>query len=34
MLGDCMEEHVDDLCARAGELGLLNVPAFIFQEGT
>ncbi len=32
-VGDCMEEHVDDLCARAGELGLLNVPAFVFQEG-
>ncbi|WP_312846774.1 VWA domain-containing protein [Stappia sediminis] len=32
-IGDCMEEDVDDLCARAGELGLLGVPAFIFQEG-
>lgn len=32
-VGDCMEEEVDDLCARAGELGLLKVPVFIFQEG-
>jgi hypothetical protein len=33
-VGDAMEEEVDDLCARAGELGLLGVPAFMFQEGT
>jgi hypothetical protein len=32
-VGDAMEEGVDDLCARAGELGLLGVPAFVFQEG-
>jgi len=32
-VGDCMEEDVDELCAQAGELGLLGVPAFIFQEG-
>nr|WP_244301535.1 VWA domain-containing protein [Stappia sp. P2PMeth1] len=32
-IGDCVEEDVDALCARAGELGLLGVPAFIFQEG-
>jgi hypothetical protein len=32
-VGDAMEENVDDLCARAGELGLLGVPAFVFQEG-
>jgi hypothetical protein len=32
-VGDAMEEAVDDLCARAGELGLLSVPAFVFQEG-
>ena len=25
-VGDAMEEAVDDLCARAGELGLLKVP--------
>lgn len=32
-VGDCMEEDVDHLAALAGELGLLGVPAFIFQEG-
>ncbi|PTW61489.1 hypothetical protein C8N35_102199 [Breoghania corrubedonensis] len=32
-VGDCMEEKADDLCALAGELGLLGVPAFLFQEG-
>src|SRR6476646_2890637 len=32
-VGDAMEEPVDDLCAAAGELGLLGVPCFVFQEG-
>jgi hypothetical protein len=32
-VGDAMEEALDDLCAAAGELGLRNVPAFMFQEG-
>ncbi len=32
-VGDAMEESVDDLCAKAGELGLLKVPLFMFQEG-
>ncbi len=32
-VGDAMEGAVDDLCARAGELGLLQVPVFMFQEG-
>ena len=32
-VGDCMEEGVDDLCGRAGELALLGVPVFLFQEG-
>jgi len=32
-VGDAMEESIDDLCTAAGELGLLGVPAFIFQEG-
>ena len=32
-VGDCMEEDVDDLCGRAGELALLGVPVFLFQEG-
>lgn len=32
-VGDAMEEDVDNLCALAGELGILKVPAFMFQEG-
>jgi len=32
-VGDAMEEDVDALCTKAGELGLLKVPAFMFQEG-
>lgn len=32
-VGDAMEEPLDDLCASAGALGLLGVPAFVFQEG-
>jgi len=32
-VGDAMEEAIDDLAAAAGELGLLGVPAFVFQEG-
>jgi hypothetical protein len=31
-VGDCMEEDIDDLCGRAGELALLGVPVFLFQE--
>lgn len=32
-VGDCLEEEIDALSNKAGELGLLGVPAFIFQEG-
>jgi len=32
-VGDCMEEDVDALCHKAGQLGLLGVPAFVFHEG-
>lgn len=32
-VGDAMEEDIDELCHRAGVLGLLGVPAFMFQEG-
>lgn len=32
-VGDCVEEDIDRLGAVAGELGLLGVPAFLFQEG-
>ncbi len=33
LVGDAMEESIDDLCAAAGALGLLGLPAFVFQEG-
>ncbi|WP_300300820.1 VWA domain-containing protein [Ferrovibrio sp.] len=32
-VGDCMEEDADEVAMRAGELGLLGVPIFAFQEG-
>ena len=32
-VGDAMEENIDDVCARAGEVGLIGVPVFLFQEG-
>jgi hypothetical protein len=32
-VGDCMEENVDQLSQLAGELGLIRVPVFVFQEG-
>jgi len=32
-VGDAIEEDVDAICAKAGELGLLGVPLFVFQEG-
>jgi hypothetical protein len=32
-VGDCMEEDIDELSQRAGELGLLRVPMLLFQEG-
>jgi hypothetical protein len=32
-VGDAMEEKLDDLCQAAGEMKLLGVPAFMFQEG-
>ncbi|HLJ63163.1 MAG TPA: VWA domain-containing protein [Stellaceae bacterium] len=32
-VGDAMEEKIDTLSALAGELGLLGVPVFLFQEG-
>ena len=33
-VGDAMEENPDVLAKFAGELGLLNVPVFIFHEGS
>ena len=32
-VGDAMEEDIDQLAHRAGKLGILGVPAFLFQEG-
>ncbi len=32
-VGDAMEESADELCDLAGQLGLLAVPVFLFQEG-
>jgi hypothetical protein len=32
-VGDSVEESVDDLCHRAGQLGLLKTPMFMFHEG-
>ena len=32
-VGDALEEPVDPLAEKAGELGLLGCPVFIFQEG-
>ncbi len=32
-IGDAMEERIDDLSDKAGQLGLLRVPVFVFQEG-
>lgn len=32
-VGDCMEENADALAGLAGRLGLLGLPAFVFQEG-
>lgn len=32
-IGDAMEEEIDHLAQKAGELGLHGVPIFAFQEG-
>jgi len=32
-IGDALEESIDSLCQRAGELGLKGVRCFFFQEG-
>lgn len=32
-IGDSMEENIDDLADKAGQLGLKGVPVFLFQEG-
>jgi hypothetical protein len=33
VVGDAMEEKLDELCALAGKLGLQGVPAIMFHEG-
>lgn len=33
IIADAVEENVDLLCNKAGKLGLLGVPLFMFQEG-
>ncbi len=33
IIGDAVEESVDKLCAKAGKLGMVSVPLFMFQEG-
>lgn len=32
-VGDCMEEDIDLLAHKAGELKLVGIPVFLFQEG-
>lgn len=32
-VGDAIEEDVDQLCHLAGQLGVLQIPLFMFQEG-
>ena len=32
-VGDCCEEDVDEVGHQAGQLGLLGLPVFVFQEG-
>ena len=32
-VGDCCEEDVDAVGHEAGQLGLLGLPVFVFQEG-
>lgn len=32
-VGDALEESADDVCHRAGQLGMLGLPVFVFQEG-
>lgn len=32
-IGDAMEENIDQLAHVAGEVGLLGIPVFMFQEG-
>ena len=33
-VGDALEEEADHLCHQAGQMGVLNIPLFMFQEGS
>ena len=33
-VGDALEENADELCFLAGKFGVLNIPIFMFQEGS
>ena len=33
IIGDAIEEPIDTLCEKAGQLGMQGVPLFLFQEG-
>ncbi len=33
-IGDALEENIDHLAELAGKLAILNIPAFLFQEGS
>jgi hypothetical protein len=33
IIADAAEENIDALCAKAGQLGMLGLPLFMFQEG-
>jgi hypothetical protein len=33
-VGDAFEENIDRVCQTAGEIGMLGLPIFMFQEGS
>ena len=33
LVGDAFEEGIDQVCASAGEVGLMGIPMFMFHEG-
>jgi hypothetical protein len=33
-VGDALEESIDRLCQKAGEIGMMGLPLFMFQEGS
>ncbi|MEM8844817.1 MAG: VWA domain-containing protein [Pseudomonadota bacterium] len=34
LVGDCIEESIDEVGHSAGKLGMMGVPVFVFHEGT